>query len=229
MASAGCLAVRLGACAFVSLLFPACASTASNHARVQTSPVRVQAVALRVVGGRNAMDMLGSLTSDSTRGSAPVPYSSEQQFIADLSAVADVKVLGRPGVTVAPDGKQLLHIGAPAEPQTSELGFLSGVKTDIRLCLEPAPAPRGKLGLKISGSVLQFTPDKLGTGSAANAAYTRLRDFETDLVLATGQPALVTGPALVEHADGVWTGVIILLTPRQATPAELAAVGGTDE
>lgn len=209
----------------VAGVFSGCAGS-GGLGRSSTGPIRaveVEAVALRVMGGKIAQDKLASLGASATRGGVGVEGVSTEALLADLRTVADIEVLGRPSVTVTPNRARTLRMGGASGAEAAELGFLSGVHTDVRLCLESAPArERGRYGLKVSGSVLQFTPDKPGAG-ASNAAYTRLRDFETDLSLKPGQPALVTGPALVEQADGVWTGVVILLTPKTPTPATLAS------
>ncbi len=206
---------------------PGCASSGGARASAGPRAMQVDAVALRVVGGRNAQEAITALAPDTGRAGTPVLSASTQDVLARLAEVAEVQVIGRPSVVVTPEKPRQLHMtGSPSE-QAAELGFLAGVNTDVRLVLESTSAGRDTMGLKVSGSVLQFTPDKPGAkggASAANAAYTRLRDFETDLKLRPGQPALVTGPALVEQADGVWTGIVILLTPHEATPAQVAAV-----
>jgi len=204
-----------------------CASSDATRAVTPARTVQVDAVALRVVGGKIAQETLNRLGSSPVRGAAPAASHSSAAILAELRQVADVQVLGSPSVVVTPGELQTMHVGAPPAHDVSEMGFLSGVNTDVRLCFESMPtSAQGWYAFRISGSVLQFTPDKPGGGSA-NAAYTRLRDFESDLTLRAGQPALVSGPALVEQADGVWTGVVILLTPRapggtlaSAEPAE---------
>lgn len=217
------------AAALVTVGFAAgCAGTgAASQSMTPARTVQVDAVALRVVGGKIAQDTLNKLGSSPVRGAGPAASQSSDAVLAELRQVADVQVLGTPTVVVTPGKSQTVHVGAPATQEVSDLGFISGVNTDVRLCLESVPSStQGAYAFRVSGSVLQFTPDKPGGGSA-NAAYTRLRDFESDLTLRAGQPALVSGPALVEQADGVWTGVIILLTPRapagtlaSATPGE---------
>lgn len=206
-----------------------CASGGSASARASggsgtAKAVKVDAVALRVVGGKIAQDTLASLGASTDRGALAVDSQSTSAVLAKLRQVADVQVIGTPSVVVTPGNSRTVRVGAKGGPETSDLGFLSGVNTDVRLCLEAAPSnARGTYGLRVSGSVLQFTPDKPG-GGASNAAYTRLRDFESDITLRAGQPALVSGPALVEQADGVWTGVVILLTPSEPSAAALASV-----
>ncbi len=203
-------------------------ASARGRASGATRAVQVDAVALRVVGGKIAQDTLASMGASSDRGALAVDSGSTEALLAKLRQVADVQVLGNPSVIVTPGNARTVRVGAAAGPEISEMGFLSGVTTDVRLCFESAPSSaRGGYGLKISGSVLQFTPDKPG-GGASNAAYTRLRDFESDVTLRAGQPALVSGPALVEQADGIWTGVVIVLTPREPTAAALASVNADE-
>lgn len=207
-----------------------CASGPQGSVGAPARGMEVEAVALRVMGGKVAQDKLASLGASAERGAVRVEGRSTEALLADLRAVADVEVLGRPSVTVGAGagGARTLRMGGASPQESGEMGFVSGVHTDVRLCLESIPArERGSLGLKVSGSVLQFTPDKAGGGSH-NAAYTRLRDFESDLSLREGQPALVTGPALVEQADGVWTGVVILLTPKPASAASIASASAED-
>lgn len=200
-----------------------CASSPRANSAGPARAVQVEAVALRVMGGKIAQDKLASLGASPQRGAVSVERPSTEALLAELRTVADIEVIGRPSVTVTPDRARTLRMSGTGTPDAAELGFLSGVHTDVSLCLESAaPRERGRYALKVSGSVLQFTPDKPGAG-ASNAAYTRLRDFESDLSLRPGQPALVTGPALVEQADGVWTGVVILLTPKAPSAAALAA------
>lgn len=207
-------------------LLAGCATGGSGSARASGAAraVKVDAVALRVVGGKIAQDTLASLGASADRGALAVESTSTSALLARLRQVADVQVLGTPSVVVTPGTSRTVRVGSNAGHEASEMGFLSGVNTDVRLCLESAPSNiRGGYGLRVSGSVLQFTPDKPGAG-ASNAAYTRLRDFESDVTLRPGQPALVSGPALVEQADGVWTGVVILLTPSEPSAAALASV-----
>lgn len=213
--------------ALVSAAVHGCAGGNASASGGTARPMQVDAVALRLVGGKIAMEKLQSISGDGSRAASSVQGATSEELLAQLREVADVDVLGTPSVMVTPSQPRTLRIARQAGEEVSELGFLSGVNTDVRLCLESSPAAAGMMGLKVSGSVLQFTPDKAG-GTAANAAYTRLRDFETDLKLKSGQPALVTGPALVEQADGVWTGYVILLTPRTPTAANLAAAGIDD-
>lgn len=209
-------------------LLAGCATGGSGSARASGAAraVKVDAVALRVVGGKIAQDTLASLGASADRGALAVESTSTSALLARLRQVADVQVLGTPSVVVTPGTSRTVRVGSNAGHEASEMGFLSGVNTDVRLCLESAPSNiRGGYGLRVSGSVLQFTPDKPGAG-ASNAAYTRLRDFESDVTLRPGQPALVSGPALVEQADGVWTGVVILLTPSEPSASALASVEG---
>ncbi|MFM9958308.1 MAG: hypothetical protein ACKVZJ_09530 [Phycisphaerales bacterium] len=216
MRSSGTL---IGASVMISLLasMSGCASGGRSASAGPARSMEVEAVALRVVGGKIAQDKLAALGASPVRGAVGVERGSTDSVLAELRTVADVEVLGRPSVMVTPTRAGTLRMGGTSGAESAEMGFLSGVHTDVRLCLESSPArERGSYGLKVSGSVLQFTPDKTGAGSA-NAAYTRLRDFESDLSLRPGQPALVAGPALVEQADGVWTGVVILLTPRASS------------
>ena len=203
---------------------PGCASNGGSRSASQARterPAYVEAVAVRVVGGPIAREKLAALGS-SVRGASAL-NSTTPRFLDELRQVADVQVIGRPEVLIGSGESRTVRIGAPVSPEAAEMGFLSGVNTDVRLAIEPVPAARGRVGLRVTGSMLQFTPDKPG-GSADTAAYTRLRDFETDLDLAWNQPALVAGPALVEQSDGVWTGVVVLVTARQA-PSTLASAG----
>ncbi len=220
-------AVALALASSICLL-AGCAAGGSASARAPGAAraVKVDAVALRVVGGKIAQDTLASLGASADRGALAVESTSTSALLARLRQVADVQVLGTPSVVVTPGTSRTVRVGSNAGHEASEMGFLSGVNTDVRLCLESAPSNiRGGYGLRVSGSVLQFTPDKPGAG-ASNAAYTRLRDFESDVTLRPGQPALVSGPALVEQADGVWTGVVILLTPSEPSASALASVEG---
>ncbi|HVZ95150.1 MAG TPA: hypothetical protein VG797_11640 [Phycisphaerales bacterium] len=209
-----------------ALAIAAVLGTAPAHGKGPVGEnIKVRATAIRITADLSNSTAIEQLIRDEDRLAKVLPAGGMDKFMTNLKQLGDVEVLGAPEATVESSGEGRLRFQSKSLTEHKERGFISGMSTRFGLWFQPTVAEDGKMRLSLSGSMLAYTPDQNGAAVGQASTYTRLRDFETDVKVANGQPVVLGGPMLKEEGDGGWTALILVVTPERAGQSYAEAAG----